>query len=277
MPNWCFSNITFYSEDENQIASMLAKFKEIMNGEPTKENDFGHGWMGDYANVFFPEIGSTTIECRGQVNGISDNVERKGDYYFFGMDTCTAWGGKLAIWHAIAKKYYPSVKIAYVSEECSTEYFLIYDESGLFYDYKYYIDMCYENKDGEIENIDDAYGYRSLEKIQEYLKKVLPFKFICYKELNKFVEHINRKLSEYEEKHDCPDDLYLQICEFRTVSPSEHPFISGVTTLSVAEVFKDIIREQIYGEDDATKEELAANAKENGITWDELLTGVKAE
>ena len=91
MPNWCSTVIKFYSHDKAQVEEMYKKFSDIINGEATVENDFKNGWMGDFANTFFPELGHDKIECRGWVDGMDEIYEQDG-YTIFTMWTETAWG-----------------------------------------------------------------------------------------------------------------------------------------------------------------------------------------
>lgn len=264
MPNWCFSTITFYSKNKSQIDSMAKKFKEIHEGEPTVENDFGHGWMGDYANKFFPSIGSEHIDCRGSVGSITYYPnETKEGYYSFTIDTSTAWGAKIGIWAEIAKRFYPEVEIAYVAEEPGCELYLIYDDSGLFYNYKYYVDMAYINKDGEIDYPDDSYSFFSIDEIQKYLKEKLPFTFVCYKDLDKFEKHINKKLEEYAKQKDVDkDEVYFYMHEFDEYMPDEFDF----TTSDYCDDADDIEAEE-------DNENIENNDEE--ISWDDMLKGVE--
>lgn len=54
MPNWCITTIKFYSKNINAVDNMYREFRKIIEGEPTAENDFGAGWLGDFANKYFP-------------------------------------------------------------------------------------------------------------------------------------------------------------------------------------------------------------------------------
>lgn len=111
MPNWCSTAIKFYSKDKDRVDEMYKKFLGIIKGEPTQENDFKNGWMGDFANTFFPELGAEKIECRGWVDGMDEPYDYD-EYRVFTMWTETAWGPKIAIWNEIVEKFYPEVKIA---------------------------------------------------------------------------------------------------------------------------------------------------------------------
>lgn len=265
MPNWCFSTITFYSKNKNQIDSMAKKFKEIVDGEPTQENDFGHGWMGDFANVFFPKIKAKNIECRGTVGSVSyDPDDATQGYYSFTMDTSTAWGAKIGLWNEIVKRFYPDVEIAYVAEESGTELYLAHDDSGLFYNYKYYVDLAYIDKNGEIDYPDDSYSFFSLLDIQKYLKKILPFKFTCYNNLDKLEKHINKKLEEYAKQNGVDkDDVYFYVNEFDDMLPEDFNF----RTSNANDDDDDDI--EIETDDNSSDESV-----ELTLSWDDILKGV---
>lgn len=57
MPNWCITTIKFYSKNKNAVDNMYREFRKIIERKPTAENDFGAGWLGDFANKYFPQYG----------------------------------------------------------------------------------------------------------------------------------------------------------------------------------------------------------------------------
>ena len=151
MPNWCSTGITFYSRNKEQIQEMLRDFKAIYNGEPTYPNDFGHGWMGDFANKYFVNLGHNEINCRGCVGFIDDEITSRSGYWGFQMSTETAWAPKMGMWQRITEMFYPDVLISYISEECGTGCFTKCDDTGLFYPEDFYIDGCFPSLDGSFD------------------------------------------------------------------------------------------------------------------------------
>lgn len=129
MPNWCSTCIVFYSENKEQLAAMQRRFTEIVEGDATQENGFGKGWLGDFANTFYPKIGALNIECRGSCDPISE-IEHNYRFDCFRMWTMTAWTAKIGLFYKITQDFYPDVKIAYVSEEGGCEYYCKWDEEG---------------------------------------------------------------------------------------------------------------------------------------------------
>ncbi len=228
MPNWCFTGITFYSEYEEQLRAMHDRFEEIRNGKSTVENDFGHGWMGDYANVFLPEYGHEKVDCRGSVTYIGDvEITFGNDLVFFKIETETAWDAKVGMWQKIVEKYYPDVKIAYVGEECGCGYFVKYDETGQFYGEEYYLDGCLPAKDkadGDYVYLSDEFdgcGTRlDLEEIQEHLDLVTDLEYKhanTYQELSK---NIDDALSVIDD-----EELYFSVDEYAIVPPADFDFL----------------------------------------------------
>lgn len=219
MPNWCSSAIKFYSENENEVKEMLKRFVEIFNGEPAVENGFGHGWMGDYAHAFFPEVELEKIRCRGSVE-LEDAICKNGKYFYFTMFTETAWSPLMGLWHGIVEKFYKDVKIAYVSEETGMGVFSKWDESGVFFLEELYFDICFPTKDGETCQIDDHYMFGSLDDIYKWLDENFSFKYEKKGSIEELEEELNEILHNKEE---CKDDyFYCQIGRYYDVHPAEY-------------------------------------------------------
>lgn len=222
MPNWCMTTIKFYSEDKEQVEAMHKKFREIMDGEPTVENGFGHGFMGDYANTFLPELGHDKVECRGHVDQI-DDVEQLDQYWVFTVWTVTAWGAKMGMWNEIVKRFYPKVEIAYIAEEGGNDYYCVWDSTAdkKFYPEKFYFDGCFPKEEGHCEYIDDRYSFQSIEEIHEYLDNHLPFDYLHTDNLDALTENIQNKLDDYGELHEYDESLYVNIVEFAVIAPAD--------------------------------------------------------
>lgn len=124
--------ITFYSKNKKQLAAFHKRFNEILEDDATQENGFGKGWLGDFANTFYPHIGAQNIECRGSTDCISE-IEHKENLDFFRILTTTAWTAKIGLFYKITQDFYPDIKIAYVSEEGGCEYYCKWDDDGLFF------------------------------------------------------------------------------------------------------------------------------------------------
>ncbi len=227
MPNWCSTVIKFYSDKKEPVEAMLKRFREIIEEKPTVENDFEPGWMGKFADAFFPEIGHDKINCRGWVDGIDDEISECCNLWYFTVWTETAWGAKIGIWNEIVKKFYPDVCIAYIAEECGCGYFCVWDQTKgqLFFPDAFYVDGCIPLKDGKCEHIEDRYQFGTQEDIFKYLDERLPFEYDHKEDLDDLTEELQSKLDECSEKVEYAEFLYIQITEFVEVNPAEFEFL----------------------------------------------------
>ena len=216
MANSCISTIKFYSEDTEQLTLMYERFKEIYDSSDT-------GWMGDYADAFFPEYGHDKMNCRGRVDEI-DEIYRRNQYSVFTIWTETAWGPKIGIWYLIVKRFYPSVKIAYIAEEQGNALFARWDETEghIFYPETLYVDGCLPDKEGECDYIDDHYGFGDLQDVMTFLDKRLPFEYVHANSEDALTKEVQAKLEEYGKQHECDDNLYLYVEPFEEVHPSDY-------------------------------------------------------
>lgn len=215
MANWCSSGITFYSENRSLLYKFFERIKEIYESESTQENTFGHGWMGDYANTFYPSIGADKINCRGYITYIDDTVRHVDKFFAFTICTETAGDSKMGLWAYILKDFFPDVKMAYVAEECGCEYYCKFDETGLFYPHDYYVDIAYPGEDDEVEYIEDHQFY-SLQDVHDWLDANLPFKYEKKGDEYELEKEINSKLDLYDS-----DEFFCTIAKYENISPSE--------------------------------------------------------
>ena len=224
MPNWCSTNIAFYSENKEQLEAFHKKVLEIQNGNATQENDFGKGWLGDYANTFYPEIGAINIECRGTANDISDIEKIVDKYNDFYMYTFTAWTAKIGLFYKITKDFYPDIKIAFVSDEPGCEYYCKWDDEGLFWPEDYCLDICYPDAEGETEYGED-HEYSTLKDAYEWLDEHLPFKVEFCDDEQELENRINIKMEEYAEKQGLDGGEYFCVlAKYYKMHPSDFSF-----------------------------------------------------
>lgn len=173
MPNWCTTGITFYSKDRELVEKFYNKVSDIMNGKPTVENGFGAGWLGDYANTFFPELGHNKIVCRGRVDYMDERIFDRGGFWFFSIATYTAWSAMLGIWREIVDRFYNGIEIAYLAEECNCGYFLKCDDTGLFYPEVMFVDCCYPDENGDEQYIDE-HNFEDIPALVKWLNENIP-------------------------------------------------------------------------------------------------------
>ncbi len=221
MPNWCSTCIVFYSENKDQLDAFHKRMKEIFEGDATQENSFGKGWLGDFANTFYPEIGALNIECRGSTDYIPE-IEHKGNINCFRILTMTAWTAKIGLFYKITQDFYPDIKIAYVSEEGGCEYYCKWDDEGLFFKEDYYVDACYPLKDGESEYIEE-HEFSTMEQVWKWLDETMPFKVRHFREEGKQERAWRNAMTKYVGEN--PDDeFFCVIAKYYEMPPWEFSF-----------------------------------------------------
>lgn len=205
---------------------MYDKFSSIMSEKPTEENDFGDGWMGNFANVFFPELGHEKIDCRGWIDNM-EAPEDDGECRVFTIWTETAWGAKMGMWHEIVKNFYPDVNIAYIAEECGCDYFCVYDATAgcRYFPDEFCVDGCIPTKDGGCEYIEDKYQFGSVSEIIAYLVERLPFEFKHTDDIYELNVDIQNRLDKISEEGEYDECLYIQISKFEEISPAQFDFL----------------------------------------------------
>lgn len=221
MPNWCSTCIVFYSENKEQLAAMQKRFTEIVEGDATQENGFGKGWLGDFANTFYPKIGALNIECRGSCDPISE-IEHNDKFDCFRMWTMTAWTAKIGLFYKITQDFYPDVKIAYVSEEGGCEYYCKWDPDDFFFVGEYYVDACYPLNKEETEYIEE-HEYSSMEEIWEWLDKTMPFKVRHFRDEGKQERAWRNAMDKYI-NNDPDSDCFCVIAKYYEMPPCEFSF-----------------------------------------------------
>lgn len=211
MPNWCDTEIIFYSHKINKLRDLHEKMRKIYFSQSSQENDFINRWMSDYANAFFPEIGAEKIDCRGSVFYIDEDINRKEIYFYFKINTQTAWSPKMGLWNEIiSRSYAGDIFIAYASEEPGMELYCYHDESQLFYqDSNIYFDLLGDDGVGECGR---AGNIKELHKI---LSAHYNFPFRRFKNIDKLKNAIQNKLSQ---------DEYINFYTYEECHPDEYDF-----------------------------------------------------
>lgn len=228
MPNWCLSSITFYSTNEKQIQKLHKDFENVYDGEPTRENSFGHGWMGDYANHYYKTIGSEKINCRGSVDAIEELMQMKKDdktYHYFHMTTMTAGGSKIELWAHIIKDNYKDVEMAFVAEEPGMELYQKFDPGNLFYSSEQYIVYAsypQKDEDGDIYFEGDYVYAETIDEIHDFFHEAnLPFLYQEFETVEKIKEYLDARFKAYSEDE---DEGYVSIYTYYEYDPFEGDF-----------------------------------------------------
>lgn len=185
------------------------KLDSIYSGAATRPNEYGKGWLGDIANTFYPSLGSDKIDSLGTYT-MSESVESLNKWYCFRIWTTTTRGIKVGLFSKLISDFYPEIKMAYISDGTA---YLMWDEDNLFYPFKYYMDMCYPSKSGEICYI-DTHEFASMEEIYEWLDEHLPFEISKTETLGELESQIQERLAESDS-----DDYYCELEEYVEMAP----------------------------------------------------------
>lgn len=217
MSNYCSTGITFYSDSKPSVEDLKAKMETVFYSEPSPKPGYGRS-IEDYVRAFYPLIDAKLTDCRGSVT-LDKEIKRKEQYYSFTIFTETPGIARIGPWYKIIQDFYPNIKIAYVAEECGCEYFTKWDEDGLFFPDDFYMDICYPTKDGDLEYIEE-HGFRSLEKIYDWLDNNLPFSYEKMTDADSLEFEIISKLTEFDES----DEYFCTIAKYREVHPADYNF-----------------------------------------------------
>ena len=204
------------------IDDMCKKFNDLF--VETEEGDMGD--FINYVRAFFEKDEIEKIDCRGGIIYLDMAPSYFCESYGFGMNTESAWVGRLEIWNAIVKRHYPEVKISYTSEEPGCEYFLCWDEPGSirYYNCHYYMDgvLPSEKKDEAEIHIEENHWYDSLDEAVMFLRSILHFNFNSSSDPQKISREINEKLEEYG------GDYWLVLSAFEKAAPDDPSYFPPI-------------------------------------------------
>lgn len=140
MPNWCFTDITIYHNDEEKVKSLKEKIDK-WTSKDFVENGFGHNWLGNIVGnsgiAKWVKQGDRydfehNIRCRGSLDSISLDNHR------LMLQTSTAWAPMMQMWVKVCEKYLPDADILFVAEEPGNGIFETNDPDMIG---SYYIDI----------------------------------------------------------------------------------------------------------------------------------------
>mgnify|MGYP005791037727 CR=1 FL=1 len=211
MSTWYSTCINFYSKSRRSIEEFKQKLDSIYGGKATQPNKFGKGWIGDIANTFYPSLGADKIDSLGTFT-VSDDVCKRDEWFYFSIWTWSARGIKVGLFYKLITDFYPEIKISYVSDGLV---YLMWDEGNLFYPFKYYMDMYYPSKTGEVCQI-DTHEFASMEEIYEWLDEHFPFELTRTKSLSELESQIQERLEESDS-----DNFYCELEEYAEMAPKE--------------------------------------------------------
>lgn len=189
MPNWCYTDITIYHNDEEKLKAFFDKIEEWRK-KPFKKNDFDKysmGWLGnivgnsgiaEWKKVEEREDFVPAIDCRGSIQTLMLDNRR------ILITTETAWGPMLKMWQKVCDKYLPDAEIIFTAEESGCEIYVTNDPDMIG---MYYIDI-FEPPEG-FEDEESVYECDANEVI-EFLQRVLKTEETDFDKLIKMSESI---------------------------------------------------------------------------------------
>ena len=174
MPNWCYTNITIYHDDEEKLKAFFNMVEEWRK-KPFKKNDFDLYTLGWLGNI----VGNSGIaEWKEREDGREDfvpNIACRGSLQTFelhgnriNINTETAWSPMLEMWKLLCDKYLPEADITFTAEEPGN---CLYQSNDPDVVGKYCIDV-WETPDDfeEAESIWEATEEETREFLQRALK-----------------------------------------------------------------------------------------------------------
>lgn len=228
MPNWCVTNMTFYSKDRDTLEDFLKHIEDWISTDKysnkLRRQWFGRRWLGNVLYSVFGEkfvnevINKEEISYRGYIAYLSDREEisynEKLGYYSFIMDTETAWIPHIKMWKLVLDKFYPNgeIKYAYIANEPGCRVNMIWDPDYVIRpsnDYKYVIEY-YNEEDGE------CYDWRG--EILDNNTAIKIIKELFNVDCSEHIDDVDRVNREVREAFGKDEDLYfyfalLDVCE----------------------------------------------------------------
>lgn len=232
MPNWCSTNMIFYGKNRGLVEDFRNNIRSwiSVDGYP---NSFGKEWLG---NILYHVFGKEFVEkttysgylaYRGQISWLDDyeiSYDKHLGYYYFYLDTETAWVPHLKMWKLVLNKLYPNgeIKYAYSAQEPGCNVNMLWDPDCImrFYPDQKYIINSYCNDEIKYGSIYDLNGEIINSKTAINIVKEL-FNIDCSKYIDD-IDRVNEEISAYLEKKadNKDDDEYvcfridvLDICE----------------------------------------------------------------
>lgn len=140
MPNWCYSNITFYG-DEREVEDTYQKIKKSTTEEYTKSMkessvSFGNDWLGNIADIY--GYNYNDIPCRGMLEG---DLEYNKENNNFNFEISSAWSFNNEMWDRIIHDNYNNLNYVFIAEEPNMGYYENSDLNKLFYKEEYFLSM----------------------------------------------------------------------------------------------------------------------------------------
>ena len=177
MPNWCYNQTVFYGDKETTI-KLYKELKEKV--------DY---YNNDHIDNFFKLLGVPQERLNTDLNvraHLVDILLLEDNSLLLSYES--AWNPIVEDLNYILKEYKPSLKQVTYAEECGLDIYINTDREGLYFKYKYYLDMSTKggndfNDEKYFDTLEDAikafkefYGVDSdittEEELEEEIEKI---------------------------------------------------------------------------------------------------------
>ena len=145
MPNWCYTNISFNSENKSDLEKLYNFIEKATSNKSkyTDVSDFGSNWLGNVLLecdlMTLDDVKNNTVPCRRR--GSIIYVDITDDQVI--VDTETAWVPMMQVWQKVVEKLnLDDVDIIYTAEEPGCE---LYWTNDPVVDGTYMIEFFAEN------------------------------------------------------------------------------------------------------------------------------------
>lgn len=208
MPNWCYTNISFNSENKNSLKKLYDFIERAISDESkyAKVSDFGSNWLGNVLLecdlMTLDDVKNDKVPCR--CRGSIIYVDKNDDQVI--VDTETAWVPMMQIWQMVIEKLeLDDVDIIYTAEEPGCELYWTNDPAV---EDDYMIEFCAEN-DYESDIFNKIFGSDD-DRLYELVQKDIDNYMLKAKE-------IFPDLKSLDDLHKYIDDGYFVYNQYKLV------------------------------------------------------------
>lgn len=200
MPNWCITDVTFISENKNELKRLYDNLIKLYDIPCPVKNDFGNWWFGNIA--IFHNLSLENLRCRGKIAYVDEFYL---DDNCFRILTETAWEPLSEFWDKILEQY-NNIKYVYMSEEPGAELYINSDTSGLIYPDRFKLDIYCEDYAKIKKAFPNIYNgvcpgfiefFKNADELINYMQELTGQHFNEVEDILSFIDDINKKDNSY--------------------------------------------------------------------------------
>ena len=194
MPNWCYTQYIFYTENNNyhDLERFYNIIKNNIDAESQPGRNYENRWLGKIAEVH--NIATDEIPCRGSIEYLSHY--NTGDTSF-ALDTETAWIPCTQLWEVLLT-HYNDVKFVYLAEEPGMELFINSDVDENYFDQKYLLMISsntvpngwYKQQDTKPDTVYIHEYFSDFEYLHDFLSNIVSEDFTSVDDIREYFEEI---------------------------------------------------------------------------------------